>query len=331
LNFNSTPRDVNPNLEVADHPEINFGTGNLTIDAWVFVPQPSSIFIHPIVDKLATNPAGTQGTGYALDLGSSFANGARLQFIMGGGGTLVGYGPNAPSVPFNTWTHIAVALNRSAPGTVSFYVNGVLVPSPSPSMPAASINNNLPLLIGESRSPGTWQGTTTVDELEMFRRALTQGEIQSIVNAGAGGKCKCLTASNETITCNPDGTFKYTFTLTNLSGSTAGGAVVSPIGNVTVTPVSTLFPPLTPGSSTPVTVTIGGAGAISGANVCFTVGLVSQGVISCRTQQCIKLPSCQLSTFATPRAYMLGWWPLKLNELKANVPRDAGGGQRYRR
>jgi uncharacterized repeat protein (TIGR01451 family) len=302
LNFDPGLQQNGPNVEVPDHPEINFGTGNFSIDAWVYVPAPPAIYIHPIVDKLVVSASGTQGTGYALYLVSSFANGARLQFIMGDGGTLVGYGPNAPSVPFNTWTHVAMTVNRgagTAPSTVAFYINGALLPAPGPPIPAASINNNLPLLIGESRPAGPHQAAITIDELEMFNRVVAQNEIQGIFNAGAGGKCKCLTTSNETITCNPNGTFNYTFTLTNLSSSTVGGASFSPSGSVTITPSSVTFPPLPPGGSTTVTVVVGGAGAVSGANVCLSIGLTGGGMSVCRIQQCIKLPPCSASASPT--------------------------------
>ncbi|MDQ1728731.1 MAG: hypothetical protein QOD33_856, partial [Pyrinomonadaceae bacterium] len=205
FNFNSAGASTGPNVEVPDHPEINFGTGNFTIDAWVLLAQPSAIYFHPIVDKLQMNSAGTTGTGYALNLVSSFSTGARLQLTLGTSGPLLNYGPNAPSVPFNAWTHVTVTVNRGT-GVVTFYINGTQLPPSGPPLPAGSLDNNLPLLIGESRFLGLGQQAITLDELELFKRALPQPEIQGIVNAGGGGKCKCLRASNEVVSCGANGT-----------------------------------------------------------------------------------------------------------------------------
>ena len=306
VNFNSNLLTTGPNIEVPNHAQLNFGSGSLSIDAWVLVqrPEPPTNAIHPIVDKLQpTNPMFTTGRGYAFYLVSSLATGARLHFVMGDGGSLANYlGPNVPSVPYNTWTHVAVTANRGS-GTVAFYVNGIPVPPspPVPSMPAATITNTQPLLIGESRLPGRRQAFITIDELELFRRALSTTEIRSIFNAGGAGKCKCLVASNDAITCGPSGTFIYTFTLKNLSDFTATGVNFSSGGGITITPSSITIPPLAPGASTNVTVTISGAGAISSANVCFFAGLTGTfpaspipipGNPECSLQLCVTLPTC---------------------------------------
>lgn len=199
MNFDSNLQTTGPNIEVPNDPEISFGMGDLAIDTWVFVPKPPAIYIHPIVDKLDVNSAGTQGTGYAFYLVSSFSTGARLQFVMGDGGLLANYiSLNVPSVLFNTWTHVAVTVNRSSK-TVVFYVNGVPDGATiDPSMPTGSLFNTLPLLIGESRLPGLSQAAITLDEVEMFKRAITQTEIEDIYNARSSGKCKC-----PPITLNP--------------------------------------------------------------------------------------------------------------------------------
>jgi uncharacterized repeat protein (TIGR01451 family)/fimbrial isopeptide formation D2 family protein len=308
-NFNSGNQSTGPNIEVPDHPELNFGTGDLSIDSWVLVPPPPSVMIHPLVDKLQMNAAGTQGTGYALTLVSSSAAGARIQFVIGGGGPLATYLSAAGSlVPFNTWTHVTVTVNRSG-GAVVFYLNGVAVAASAATMPTASITNSLPLLIGESRALGLVQGVIAIDELEIFKRKLLQTEVQSIVNAGAGGKCKCLRASNEVFTCAANGSFNYTFTVTNQSAATINTVNFGATG-VVFSPNTVSIPPLAPGASTSVTVNLSGPGAVAGGDLCFTVGLSGgPAVPSCRTQHCIKLPVCQ-SGCATRPTGMVGWWPL---------------------
>lgn len=321
VTFNSTAQTNGPHIEVPDHSEINFGTGDLSIDAWVFVPQPSAVYIHPIVDKLSYNTSGTQGIGYAFSLVSSFSSGARLQFVMGGGGPLASYlGPNAPSVPFNTWTHVAVVVNRGA-GTIAFVVNGVQVAATGPALPSYSITNNLPLLIGESRSPGAVQAAIKIDELELFNRPLAAAEFLGMVNAGPTGKCKCLATSNETISCWKMGSFKYTFTLTNYSGTTISVVNFSSSSALTVSPASLTIPPLASGASTTVTLYISGSSAVPGSSVCFSLGLAGPAG-GCKIQHCIKLPICPTSC-ATPPANMVSWWPL--DETAGNTVVDIIG------
>ncbi|HKO43695.1 MAG TPA: LamG-like jellyroll fold domain-containing protein [Pyrinomonadaceae bacterium] len=290
MKFNSAGASTGPYIEVPDHAEIKFGSASFSIDAWVYVPQPQAIYFHPIVDKLQTNSAGTAGTGYALNLISSFTNGARLQLTTGSGGPLTNFGPNVPSVPFNTWTHVTVTVDRGT-GAVRFYINGTLLPL-GPPIAGGSLDNTLPLLIGESRFLGLGQQAIVIDELEMFKYVLPQIEIQKIVNAGGGGKCKCLRTDNEVISCGANGTFNYTFTVTNLSSSTVTAVNFGAGGGVTITPSSMTIPPLAPGASTNVTVAIGGPAAVSGANVCFSVGLTGPAG-GCRIQHCITLPACQ--------------------------------------
>jgi hypothetical protein len=291
INFNSNQQPNGPNIEVPNHSELNFGASDLSIDAWALVPKPPAVYIHPIVDKLAVNPAGTQGSGYALYLVSSFSSGARLQFVMGNGGPLANYlSPNVPSVPFSAWTHIAVTVNRSL-NAVTFYVNGSALAGTGPAIPAGSTTNTLPLLIGESRLPGLGQAAITLDEIELFSRALSQNEIKGIANAGSAGKCKCLAVGKEQISCHGTA-FAYTFTFTNFTGAPVSVLNFAPLGSFTISPNPVTFAPLPPGGSKTITVMISGPGAVPGATICFYVGLSGPAAPACRIQHCITLPHC---------------------------------------
>ena len=57
-----------------------------------------------------------------------------------------------------------------------------------------------------------WQGQ--IDEVEVFRRALSQPEIQSIVNAGSAGKCRSQATPTPTPTSTPTATATATATAT---------------------------------------------------------------------------------------------------------------------
>ena len=175
-------------LTVPSAPALNPGAGDLTIDAWVNVPNPGHVYLHPVAHKFDWN----QTKGYYLALHSAFGSGAQLRFVIGGGGSLAQYySSSTPAiVPYGVWTHVAVTVNRSA-SAVTFYINGIAKTLTSPSIPASSIDNAAPLLIGASSEPGLTLRPISIDELELFKRALTPQEIQALVNTGAGGKCKC--------------------------------------------------------------------------------------------------------------------------------------------
>ncbi len=87
----------------------------------------------------------------------------------------------------NTWYHVAATHDGT---TLRIYVNGVLEASMARTV-TASTPSTTPLEIGTSTTNGDQGGTTPrrIDEVEIFNRALTLGEIQNIFNASGGGKC----------------------------------------------------------------------------------------------------------------------------------------------
>ena len=53
---------------------------------------------------------------------------------------------------------------------------------------AMSDKEAAPLTIGQAEEMGFFKGR--IDEVTIYKRALTQAELQSIVSAGSAGKCK---------------------------------------------------------------------------------------------------------------------------------------------
>ncbi len=195
----------NQYVEVRDHPEVNFlGSCNagaapaesFTIDAWIRADSIQSVAT--ILDK-RVNPSDP--IGYSLFI----ANG-RLAFQMAdgsGGGGVCGpsascqnYGEPTPSITVGNWHFVAVTVQRCDPnggaGTGRLYVDGNLVLTFTPRK--GNMNNPANLLIGV-RQPafGGANFRGCIDELEYFKRALSQAELQAIYSAGSNGKCKpCL-------------------------------------------------------------------------------------------------------------------------------------------
>jgi len=93
--------------------------------------------------------------------------------------------PTSPNVADGQWHHVAVVVDRSdATSGVRLYVDGALVFTGAPMVAPFpdNLDNTSDLYLG--MFPGD------LDEVELFKRALTAQEIQAIFQAGAAGKCK---------------------------------------------------------------------------------------------------------------------------------------------
>lgn len=170
-------------VSIADNDNLDFGTTtDLTIDFWIKI-DPTAPIVQRVIHK-----AGTSYTNsYNIDLVDN-----------GGDGT---YGPrffhdfagiSLPSfndaVPVGQFTHVAVVIDRDV--GVTYYVNGAqnaFFANPTTSI---SFTNAQPLQIGQEANEVAFLLKGQIDEVEIYNRALTQAEIQTIYNAGSAGKCK---------------------------------------------------------------------------------------------------------------------------------------------
>jgi len=180
-------------IEVPPQTELDFGTGNFSIDAWIKSVQCKDGILSPIVDKLDVS----SNTGFFFYLDQHPAGTVFLKLNINGS-TFT----STSSFQANTWTHVAVTINRT-PGSNAvgtFYINGI--PSGIFTPVNSTVTNNLPLWIGETRVTGG-RCETTLDEIELFNRVLSPDEIKGIYNAGSCGKCKpttgqiCITKFND--------------------------------------------------------------------------------------------------------------------------------------
>jgi len=181
-------------------PSLNFGTNSFSLDCWVRPAQTGPPSWQTIVDKFNTNTA----RGYTVGI----SNG-NLTLIVGDGST---YTHAGPAVSPNVWNFAAVVVNRSA-NAVRFFLNGVGT-APQPLAATGSLSNSLDLLIGAPYRPSV-VSETSLDELELFNRALTTNELSEIWLADSRGKCKSgqppcsnsvvtiVCPTNMTIACAP--------------------------------------------------------------------------------------------------------------------------------
>ena len=89
------------------------------------------------------------------------------------------------------WYHVAVTVDRDSLSPVGmFYVNGVHFPAGDFSPLPGLLTNPSPLLMGCSSLDLTECYRGALDEVELFRRVLTPGEIQLMAARRSNGKCK---------------------------------------------------------------------------------------------------------------------------------------------
>src|SRR6185312_5027986 len=100
------------------------------------------------------------------------------------------------------WYHLGVTKR----GTLfTIYVDGIPVGSEISTAPIA--NPDAPLIIGQSNEPFGGFMNGLLDEVTIYNRALTEGELQGIVTAGAAGKCKALSISTKALSAIQLGAF----------------------------------------------------------------------------------------------------------------------------
>jgi uncharacterized repeat protein (TIGR01451 family) len=171
--------------------DLNFGPAgsvgaDLSIDAWIATSSTARVL--PIVDKRALpgGASGSQSTGYIL-----FLYGGRLAFQLGDGTFFNYISPSSlPDLRTGAWHHVAVTVDRTSPTGGNLYVDGVVVLNFNPTNRPGSLTNNEPLFIGRHAGDPNTTFIGLIDEVEIFDRELTAGEVLSIFTAGANGKCK---------------------------------------------------------------------------------------------------------------------------------------------
>jgi len=182
---------------VGDSDDWAFGIGNFAIELWAKFNSPGGGTVsHPSHIFIGNDEGpGTQNKWF-FALGGGFLN-----FHINGPVVGSHFFPLAPFSPnLNEWYHLAVTRN----GNVwTIYVNGVAVGSEVRTVEVP--NANAPLTIGQAEQLGFMNGL--LDEVTVYKRALTQSELQAIFNAGSEGKCKTLSISTKALSAVQLGTF----------------------------------------------------------------------------------------------------------------------------
>jgi hypothetical protein len=215
---------INPQDVAAQRPLIEWGNaGSVGVHLWISVPL--------------------AGGGP----GSLFVN---MKNILGGDALM----SSAPSLlAENSYQHVALTYRKDGlAGITTLYLNGSVVAGPLDlgAFPQTSYD----LYFGVRPSSAGSRFLGQMDEIGLFNRELSQGEIQSIYNSGTAGKCKTRYVTNT----NDGGPGSLRQALTDSNIYNAPNTIafnIQPAGGVkTIIPASQLFitgPVVIDGSSQP--------------------------------------------------------------------------------
>lgn len=181
FNFSSSASSY---LSVPDSQLWDLGTNDFTIELWANFAtvtenynlyQPWAIFI-------GNDDAGGlyRNKWFFAESDGTLTFHINGQNVSGGSGLWLARTPFTPET--NRWYHLAVTRQ----GTVfTTWIDGV--PGTTSTDSTVIPNSVAPLTIGQAEGLGYFNGQ--LDEVSLYNRALSAAEIQSIINAGAAGKC----------------------------------------------------------------------------------------------------------------------------------------------
>jgi Concanavalin A-like lectin/glucanases superfamily len=152
------------------------GNSDRTLDLWVKMNN-------VVANEAFFAGYGTFGSGgQTYQLGTYVGN--NILFFSQWGESITG-----PALSTGEWYHVAVA---NVGDLVTLYLDGVAVASGNLHIDTASDTD---LFIGSLPGDPDRRLDGLIDEVEIYNRALSATEIQSIFNAGSAGKCKAVFSS----------------------------------------------------------------------------------------------------------------------------------------
>jgi Concanavalin A-like lectin/glucanases superfamily/Putative Ig domain/Divergent InlB B-repeat domain len=178
---------------------IELRPSEMTVEAWVF-PTVLNAFSAVIAHGSSTNDNDTWWLGLSNGIPRFFSHDSVLL-----------EGPFA--IPLNQWTHLAASFDGS---TKRLYVNGVQVATQG-GLGALVYDSAVPITIGADwgRNVPTDLFNGRVDEVSLYRRALSSAEVFSIADAGSSGKSTlgpCITSLSRLPFAIVGQTYSQTFT-----------------------------------------------------------------------------------------------------------------------
>ncbi len=174
-----------------DAPELDVGDGDFSLDAWVWTTSDSGVVT--LVDKRTEDPGGV--IGYSLFLSDGMLG---FQLAEGGGSSICSTNPSASCTNYisgtpvanGQWRFVAVTVDRDQAAGGVFYLDGAPVGTFDPTIRPGSLDNASPLYLARRSLSAVAFLDGSLDEVELFQRALDATEIATLYAAGPAGKCQ---------------------------------------------------------------------------------------------------------------------------------------------
>jgi uncharacterized repeat protein (TIGR01451 family) len=266
---------VDGDVWIATKPNLNVGLGDgFTIDAWILPSGPAEGL--PSSGPIVEYGNGVHFWQHHLTDGPT---GLIANLVEVGGSHHI---LEATGITQDAWNHVAVTYSKTT-GVATLYVNGVAAASQN--LGSFTPQTSTDLHIGR-RLPGSFGGFDgfsfqgLIDEAEIYNRALSASEVQTIFNAGGTARCQPLAGC------------------VTWSSSIPAVAPIDPAGMATA---------MAPGQTT-VTATSSAAPAVSGSTTLTVLG-VTDTIIDDTTPQSVldaitNVPGC-LVVVGTTRATLV--------------------------
>ncbi len=163
---------VNDRVSIPDNSSINITGNQITISAWIFWRGGDGTLIEKIDDFSGKN------RGYLVRRWSS--DGAEWKCFLGKDS----WSSAAVNLPTNQWVHYACGYDGS---NIRIYVNGVDSGVLTPMTGSLLTTTGQSLEIGMENATGSGREFNgKIDDVRIYNRALTAGEVASLHNSGAG-------------------------------------------------------------------------------------------------------------------------------------------------
>ncbi|MBS1794234.1 MAG: carboxypeptidase regulatory-like domain-containing protein [Acidobacteria bacterium] len=176
-------------VTTADSPNWDFGTGDFAVEGWFNTPNPTD------VQRIIS--AGSQADGannlWAFGYGDIpvWGGGQRLNFAVFNGGGYSDFSSNPVALRPNTWHHVAIVRTSTA---FTFYLDGVSAGTAAVGAGFAVNGGSTGAILGAryNNSPSVVFefANGMLDEVSVYKRAVSGNEINAIYNAGVAGKLK---------------------------------------------------------------------------------------------------------------------------------------------
>lgn len=177
-------------IYVHDSPDLNFGPGvDFSIEAWIRpLDAQTSFGVMDIVDKREVHDL-FRSHGYELDVRDG-----KLSFQMADSlkASYLSWDRVGLDLRDGKWHHVAVTVERASTTGAKLYVDGRVIGTFDPTPAQGDLTTDQPLIIGLHPSYPNYDGNFRggIDEISLYKRALSPKEIEGIYQAGRAGKRK---------------------------------------------------------------------------------------------------------------------------------------------